>query len=142
MTENKTRRNFLAGSVAVPGSIAAAAALQHNASNAATPQTKTTAVGKGIDPDRLSRFKQEVKEKAVETLDYSPLFKLFSDYGFPERSYKVQVICMLDKIQANDGNKQAKKMTDPELENSLIAMSSSGEEVLIQTCIGCGGSSC
>ena len=143
MTDNKTRRNFLIGSVAVPGSIAAAAALNQESSNAETPTTGTevTAVGTNIDADRLSRFKQEIKEKALETLDYSALFKLFGDYGFPDRSVKVEVKLMLDDMRANNNKKQGKSMMkDPELEEKLMEMV--GEEVLIQSCHICEYLSC
>ena len=141
MTENKTRRNFLIGSAAVPGTIAAAAALQNNPSNAATPQTKTTAVGKKIDPDRLSRFKEELHEKALETLDFSSLFKLIDDYGFPDRTVQVQVKIMLDDMRSLKNLKQEKSgMTDTELEESLMAIAA--EEIMIQSCYICGGSSC
>ena len=150
MADNKTRRNFLIGSVAVPGSIAGAVALKQNASNATTPEIKTGLVGedtldknilgKDIYAERLSSFQSEVREKSRETLNNSSLFKLFSDYGFPEGSYKVQVVYMADKVQSNDGNKTQKStMKDAVLEESLRRISASEKEVVIDGgCVGCG----
>ncbi len=142
MTENKTRRNFLIGSVTVPGSIAATVALQQNKSDAATPETEV--VEKSIDADRLSRFQKEVQEKAIETLDLSPLFMMLDKYGFPERTVKVEVKIMLNKMREhmNNGVKQQKSiMTDPELENSLMAVYAG--EIMVQDCWLCpNGLSC
>ncbi|KST69835.1 hypothetical protein [Mastigocoleus testarum] len=140
MTDNKTRRNFLIGSVAVPGSIAAAAALTQESSNAETPTTEAevTAVGTNIDADRLSRFKLEVQEKAIETLDYSPLFKMLGEYGFPDRVVKIQVKIMLNEMKTTlnkDIKQQKPTMKDPELENSLMAIAA--EEIVVQDCLLC-----
>ena len=146
MTDNKTRRNFLIGSVAVPGSIAAAA-LNQESSNAETPTTETevTAVGTNIDADRLSRFQKEVQEKAIATLDYSDLFMMLDKYGFPERTVKVEVTIMLGKMREhmdNNVNEKKSMMSDTELEKSLMAISSA-QEIVIQDCWLCwGGSSC
>ena len=153
MVNNKTRRNFLIGSFAVPGTIAAAVALKKNTSNAAIPEIKTAVVGentldknilgKDIYADRLSRFKSEVREKSRETLDDSPLLKLFSDYGFPEGSYKVKVLYIGDKTQSNDGNKTQKStVKDPVLEEGLRKILGSGKEVVIHDCIWCSPTWC
>ncbi len=146
MTDNKTRRNFSIGSVAVPGSIAAAAALSQESSNAEIPTTETevTAVGTNIDADRLSRFQKEAQEKAIETLDLSNLFMMLDKYGFPEKSVKVEVTIMLDKMREHMNNRVNQKqamMTDSELEDSLMKISA--KEVVIQDCYICtGGYSC
>ncbi|MDJ0774915.1 MAG: hypothetical protein QNJ49_16065 [Mastigocoleus sp. MO_167.B18] len=146
MTDNKTRRNFLIGSVAVPGSIAAAAALNQESSNAETPTTETevTAVGTNIDANRLSRFQKEVQEKAIATLDLSDLFMMLDKYGFPERAVKVEVKIMLDEMREhmnNRVNQQQPMMKDSELEKNLMAIY--GKEVMIQDCYLCpGGYSC
>ncbi len=146
MTDNKTRRKFLIGSVAVPGSIAAAAALNQESSNAETPTTETevTAVGTNIDADRLSRFQKEVQEKAIETLDLSNLFMMLDKYGFPERTVKVEVKIMLDEMREHMNNRvdqQQPMMKDTELEKSLMAIY--GKEVMIQDCWLCpNGLSC
>ncbi|MDJ0698169.1 hypothetical protein [Mastigocoleus sp. MO_188.B34] len=146
MTDNKTRRNFLIGSVAVPGSIAAAAALTQESSNAETPTTETevTAVGTNIDANRLSRFQKEVQEKAIATLDLSDLFMMLDKYGFPERAVKVEVKIMLDEMREhmnNRVNQQQPMMKDSELEKNLMAIY--GKEVMIQDCYLCpGGYSC
>ncbi|MEO0969238.1 MAG: hypothetical protein AAFX80_13130 [Cyanobacteria bacterium J06639_18] len=146
MTDNRTRRNFLIGSVAVPGSIAAAAALTQNSSNAETPTTETevTAVGTNINADRLSRFQKEVQEKAIATLDLSDLFMTLDKYGFPERTVKVEVKIMLDEMREHMNNRVNQKqamMTDSELENSLMKISA--KEVMVQDCYLCSnGYSC
>ncbi len=146
MTDNKTRRNFLIGSVAVPGSIAAAAALTQESSNAETPTTETevTAVGTNIDANRLSRFQKEVQEKAIATLDLSDLFMTLDKYGLPEKSVKVEVTIMLEKMREhmnNRVNQQQPMMTDSELENSLMKISA--KEVVVQYCYLCSnGYSC
>lgn len=130
-------RNLLTGGAAVSGTIAAATALQQETSNAVT-QTESTVTGaQKINLERLKRFKEEVHEKAEETVNNSPLFKMFDEYGFPERVLKVQIVFMLEEMKSTDRLKQLK---DDELINIFSQMS--GEELVIQKCCGCFGLSC
>ena len=148
MADNKTRRNFLIGSVAVPTTVAAVVTLKQSASNAAAPRTKTVVewkdalaknvAAKDIYAERLSRFESEIHERSTKLLNGSPLFQLFTDYGFPSGSFKVQFVYMPDKMESVYANKSQKStITDPALEESLKIASASGEEVVIHDCIIC-----
>lgn len=153
MADNKTRRNFLIGSIAVPTTVAAVVGLKQTASNAAAPQTKTivdwkdalakNVAAKDVYAERLSRFESEIHERSTKLLNDSPLFKLFSDYGFPSGSFKVQFVYMPDKMESLYANKSQKStITDPVLEKSLKSFSASAEEVVIHDCLICGGLCC
>ena len=130
-------RNLFTGGAAVSGSIAAATALQQDTSNAVTQTDSTVTGGQQINLERLKRFKEEVHEKAEATVNNSPLFKMFDEYGFPERVLKVQIVFMLDEMKSTNRLKQLK-------DNELIDLFSqmSGEELVIQSCCGCYGLSC
>ena len=106
-------------------------------SNAVTQTDSTVTGGQQINLERLKHFKEEVHEKAEETVNNSPLFKMFDEYGFPERVLKVQIVFMLDEMKSTNRLKQLK---DNELINIFSQMS--GEELVIQKCCGCFGLSC
>ena len=130
-------RDLLTGSVVASGSIVAATTLEKNSSHAATKSETTVAIGKEMNFERLKRFKEEVHDKAEETVNNSPLFKMFDEYGFPEKTLKVEVIIDLEMIKSTDGLKQLK---DDELIGIFSQMS--GEEFTVQSCCGCSGRSC